>query len=361
MKTAPIFANYNLQAQASPKLRVILSDAYRALQRSEGPFDVIVSEPSNPWVSGVEMLYSREFLEAARDRLTPGGVHAQWFHTYETNAETMELVFRTFSSVFAHSSVWYTLGSDIILIGVRDPEAALDVERLQRRFQRRDFRAGFERCGISSFLALLAHELIPLGVLHAVPSTGDLHTLLHPRLSHAAALAFFAGEEAGVPVPAHLAGLEAARDHSLVNRLANRPDPTPPAATLSALAEETCQHRGPQCATLLARWALEEPESAAREQLIRWVNENVEWDTSPLERVDALQALYRTLPPGMPVTPDEAGRATTLFLQHYHYAYPFPRTMVEELWRRCRQNPNQRTECAERQARAERLLGELAE
>jgi spermidine synthase len=361
MKTAPIFADYNLQAQASPKLRVILSDAYRALQRSEGLFDVIVSEPSNPWVSGVEMLYSREFLEAARDRLAPGGVHAQWFHTYETNAETMDLVFRTFSSVFEHSAVWYTLGADIILLGIRDPESALDIERLRTRFQQPDLRAGFERCGVRSFLGLIAHELIPLGVLHQVPSSGELHTLLHPRLSHAAALAFFGGGEASVPVPSHSAGLEVARANSLVNRLASRSDATPPGAALRALAEETCRHRGTQCATLLARWALDEPESPVREQLIAWVKENVAWDTSPLDRVEALQALYQTLPPGMPVTPEEAGRATTLFVEHYHYAYPFPRTLVEDVWRHCKENPSQRAECLERQARAERLLGKLAE
>ena len=71
-------------------------DAYRTLLRSEGKFDLIVSEPSNPWVTGVEMLYSREFLEAARDRLTPGGVHAQWFHSYETDTEMLALMLRTY-------------------------------------------------------------------------------------------------------------------------------------------------------------------------------------------------------------------------------------------------------------------------
>ena len=77
-------------------------DAYRTLLRSQGEFDLIVSEPSNPWVTGIEMLYSREFLEAARDRLTPGGVHAQWFHSYETDDETIALVLRTYQSVFEH-------------------------------------------------------------------------------------------------------------------------------------------------------------------------------------------------------------------------------------------------------------------
>src|SRR5690606_12421942 len=85
MEAAPYFDEGNLNASKSDKVRVVVSDAYRALLRSRQPFDVIVSEPSNPWVTGVEMLFSREFLAAARDRLAPGGVLAQWFHTYETD------------------------------------------------------------------------------------------------------------------------------------------------------------------------------------------------------------------------------------------------------------------------------------
>ena len=168
-------------------------DAYRTLLRSQGDFDLIVSEPSNPWVTGVEMLYSREFLEAARDRLTPGGVHAQWFHTYETDDETIALVLRTYQSVFEHAAVWFTAGADLLLIGLKDPEGALDVERLQRRFERPDFQAGFARIGIDSFPALLAHEILPVDVLAAAHLPGEIHTLLHPILSHQAARAFFTG------------------------------------------------------------------------------------------------------------------------------------------------------------------------
>jgi hypothetical protein len=88
----------------------------------------------------------------------------------------------------------------------------------------------------------------------------------------------------------------------------------------------------------------------------------VEWDTSPLAQIGASQALYGTaLPPGMPVGPDEAWRATTLYLDSYHYAYPFPRAIIEDFWRRCRQNPARRGECQEWQARAEELLGKLAD
>ena len=98
LEGAPLFRPLNQGADVNPKVAALRRDAYRALLRSEGQFGIIASEPSNPWVTGVEMLYSREFLEAARARLTPGGVYAQWFHLYEVDAETVEIVAHTYAS-----------------------------------------------------------------------------------------------------------------------------------------------------------------------------------------------------------------------------------------------------------------------
>ncbi|MCP5060012.1 MAG: hypothetical protein GY937_25195 [bacterium] len=89
IEAAPLFDYGNQRASKSPKVEVLRSDAYRALLHSGGRYGLIVSEPSNPWVAGVEMLFSREFLEAARARLTPGGVYAQWIHLYEIDQPTV--------------------------------------------------------------------------------------------------------------------------------------------------------------------------------------------------------------------------------------------------------------------------------
>ena len=106
MEAAPLFEELNRGALSSPKTKVIRSDAYRALLRSEGEYDIIVSEPSNPWVTGVENVFALEFLEAAKLRLRPGGVYAQWFHNYETNRESIELVLNTYRQVFERVSIW---------------------------------------------------------------------------------------------------------------------------------------------------------------------------------------------------------------------------------------------------------------
>ncbi len=126
---APLFDFANRGAASDPKVRVVHSDAYRALQKGNRHYDVIVSEPSNPWVAGVEMLYTKEFLAEARERLTPGGVYSQWFHVYETSPDAIELVLKTYASVFEHVAVWSINHADIVLLGFRSADGALDVGR----------------------------------------------------------------------------------------------------------------------------------------------------------------------------------------------------------------------------------------
>jgi spermidine synthase len=120
IRAAPLFDYGNLSASKSPKIEIVRGDAYRTLLRSQGLFDLIVSEPSNPWVTGIEMLFSREFLEAARDRLTPGPRSGS---TAARPHQTLALLLRTYQSVFEHSSCgsrWNRPAVD----GLNDPRHA---------------------------------------------------------------------------------------------------------------------------------------------------------------------------------------------------------------------------------------------
>jgi hypothetical protein len=338
---AEYFEGGNLGAASNPKVNLVRGDAYRTLMRSDGHYDVIVSEPSNPWVAGVEMLYSLEFLEAARDRLAPGGVYAQWLQLYETDVETIELVLRTYTSVFDHVSVWYAQGMDLLLLGLNEDDRALDVRALERRFRRSDFRAGFARSGIDEFLALLAHELLPLGTLHQPVLSGPLHTLRHPILSHKAARAFFVGGRADVPRFTDLATTRVGFWNSLLRRYADRPREPLGEDVLAAVALETCNHkRKYECATLLARWQRDHPESEALAVLLadlrgRFPNPDFISEKS----LKILSVLF-----GRSEFPKLAGRGSLLraigisekFVSHYHYAVPFDRKVLAAAWRMCR-------------------------
>jgi spermidine synthase len=294
MEAAPFFDDGNLHASRNPKTRVLVSDAYRALARSEGTFDVIVSEPSNPWVTGVEMLFSREFLTAARTQLSPGGVFAQWFHSYETDDATLELVLRTYASVFDRVAVWFTMSNDLLLLGFREPDATVDLDRLARRAARPDFHAGLVRAGVKSLPALLAHELKPIGAVPPPRAGEEVHTLLHPILSHHAARAFFRGGIArleGEPPGAHGDG----REPLLLDRLAAQSGGRLSDEQHTQAVREACRHRTIECARLLARWQLDDPSSPALAKQIERAREAHPDDATFTPA--GLAALQRALPP----------------------------------------------------------------
>jgi predicted membrane-bound spermidine synthase len=336
---APLFDDGNLAASQSPKVALELTDAYRALLRTGDRFDVIVSEPSNPWVTGVEMLYSREFLAAARDRLAPGGVYAQWFHLYESDEEVVSLVLRTYAQVFEHVSVWYALGSDLLLLGFDGKERALDLEALAARFARDDFSAGFARAGIESFPQLLAHELLPIGTIHGGgPPPGDVHTLRRPILSDRAARAFYTGRYASLPVFASEIQQGISLHNSLLRRLGGRGPLSE--ELLEAAALEACRaERREDCASWFGLWGASHPGSERLERALEAQrelggNRVPQLSGASLSRIRMLHN-RRALDSREPIPIDRAERITRVFLQHYHHAAPFDRRIFEALWERC--------------------------
>jgi spermidine synthase len=358
IEASPLFDGGNLGVSKSPKVVVRRGDAYRTLLQSADRYDVIVSEPSNPWVTGVEMLYSREFLDAARSRLAPGGVFGQWFHLYESDVEVVALVLRTYASVFQRVSVWFALGSDLLLLGFDRADRALDVKALEARFGSPDFAAGFARVGIESFPQLLAHEVLPLGTLHAAEQPGETHTLRHPILSYRAARAFFRGQPAWLPPYLSRPHRRVAARNSLLRRYAGRGGALPD-DVFDAVAREICRfNRQEQCATLFARWGIDHPDSARLESTLAEVRENAKGSNPGL--APASLARLRALFAGrVPAVADDASLAraeavTDRFVRHYHHAVPFDRRALDRVWNRCRAKG-----CEERRREAEESLGKL--
>jgi hypothetical protein len=253
LEAAPLFDAANLNASRNPKVRVVRSDAYRALLRSEGHYDVIVSEPSNPWMAGVEMLYSAEFLAAARDRLTPGGVYVQWYHQYETDRAAVELVLRTVGSVFERAAIWYGGGPDFLVLGLRAGVRPGDLARFAARAARPDLAAGLARSGVAELPALLAHELLNPEQFRAVLTPGPLHTLTHPRLSDLAARAFFRGARADLAL---LQGRKRARsqDAALLAQHTSKLSGEALQLAWEQATREGCARRADVCQLLAAGW-----------------------------------------------------------------------------------------------------------
>jgi hypothetical protein len=333
----PLFDHGNLAASKNPKIQIKRGDAYRTLLRSQGDYDVIVSEPSNPWVTGVEMLFSREFLEVARSRLAPGGVYGQWFHIYETDVEVVKLVLRTYASVFPHVSVWFTLRGDLLLLGFDRPTRALDIDALEERFGQPDFAEAFARVEIDSFSQLIAHELLPLGTLHAVEREGPVHTLRHPILSHLAARAFFLGQRSALPLYVSEEHQNMSRRNSLLSRYGGGGEPYPE-EILEAGARENCRFlRMDECATFFARWAYDHPESRRRQTVLAEVRKSLgsrKTNIAP-NKIDELQVFFGGKFNASSLSLAQAQALTDRFAKHYNHAVPFDGDALETIWDRC--------------------------
>jgi spermidine synthase len=125
VEASAFFADYHRGALDDRRTRLILGDGRSHLALSAGQYDVIVSEPSNPWMAGVAALFTREFFEALRARLNPEGVVCQWAHAYDISDRDLRSIVRTFAAVFPQGTMWLAGDGDLLLIGSKS-KAPLD-------------------------------------------------------------------------------------------------------------------------------------------------------------------------------------------------------------------------------------------
>ncbi|MBL9125563.1 MAG: fused MFS/spermidine synthase [Planctomycetaceae bacterium] len=110
------------QIDQQAKFDIVFGDGRTVLQTSQTKFDLIISEPSNPWLAGVSNLFTREFFEAAKEHLNEGGVLAQWIQTYNFTVAEYSLIVRTMRQVFPYAGVvCLTRGADTILLASTKP------------------------------------------------------------------------------------------------------------------------------------------------------------------------------------------------------------------------------------------------
>lgn len=142
VEASRFFTRENHDALADPRSRLIVGDGRSHLALGSDRYDVIVSEPSNPWMAGVAALFTREFFEAARGRLRPGGVLCQWAHTYDISDADLRSIVATFASVFPHTALWLVGDGDLLLTG---SDAAIE-PRLE------NVRENWDRPGVAADL-----------------------------------------------------------------------------------------------------------------------------------------------------------------------------------------------------------------
>lgn len=195
LRAAGLFGPWNRNVLKSPKTRVFGEDARTLLKLDPTRYDVIISEPSNPWVSGIGGVFSREFYELAASRLGPGGVMAQWFHVYEMHDGIVDLVLRTFGSVFPFVEVWEAADTDIILLGSMKPWPST-AAHYATCFTRPAVRADLAAIGLVIPESLFARQVASQSTAYAIAGDGAIQSDGFPVLEYEAPRAFYLGANA---------------------------------------------------------------------------------------------------------------------------------------------------------------------
>jgi spermidine synthase len=145
------FEHVNNRPLSDPRSHLIVDDARTYLRVNPDVYDLIISEPSHPWVPGVANLFTREFFTLGRERLRDDGVFVQWLQIYQLSAESLRSVLATFHEVFPHVAVFRIQGAakgkDLILLGSRQP---ITLQRMNERMRDPRTAADLARVGIKS-------------------------------------------------------------------------------------------------------------------------------------------------------------------------------------------------------------------
>lgn len=119
------FNHVNNRPLDDPRTRLIIDDARTYLRVTPNRYDIIVSEPSHPWAPGVANLFTREFFELGRSRLSERGIFVQWVQIYQLSTESLRSVLATYHKAFPHVLVFRVGGSsrgkDLLLVGSNRP------------------------------------------------------------------------------------------------------------------------------------------------------------------------------------------------------------------------------------------------
>ena len=149
------FADVNRRALDDPRTRLVRGDGRTHLSLTSRRYDVVVSEPSNPWMAGVAALFTQDFFLAVRARLEPGGLFCQWAHTYDISDADLRSIVATFRAVFPDGTMWLAGDGDLLLVGSDAPlESRLDA--MSTTWQRPGVREDLERVALREPFALLS-------------------------------------------------------------------------------------------------------------------------------------------------------------------------------------------------------------
>ncbi|MBX2798960.1 MAG: fused MFS/spermidine synthase [Myxococcales bacterium] len=194
LRAARFFEPENFGVLDDPRVTLVANDGRNHVLRSRpGQYDWIVSEPSNPYISGVSNLFTREFWDVGRTRLAPGGVWSQWVQLYAMGPEDLLSLLRTFAHAYPHVAVYAGLERDdgpqvdMVLVGSEEPLAPT-FERAEALFTDLDAVEALAVAGVLEPAELVAMHAMDRDALLSFVGEGPQVTDDNMRVEYSAPL-----------------------------------------------------------------------------------------------------------------------------------------------------------------------------
>lgn len=180
LEGARAFGHRNERAYLDPRSHIIIDDAKSYFARNQRRYDIIVAEPSNPWIAGVGNLFTREFYEFIPRFLSADGIFVQWLQLYEINEELVGTVLSGLTPAFGDYNAYLSNTSDLIIVASNGTLPLPSLDRLFTGDLRRELnQAGFQHPADIRFRRIADARLLrTLSALYGQRTNSDYFPLL---------------------------------------------------------------------------------------------------------------------------------------------------------------------------------------
>jgi predicted membrane-bound spermidine synthase/tetratricopeptide (TPR) repeat protein len=172
---APYLAPLNRNVLRDPRVHVTFDDARNFLFTTREKYDLIISEPSNPWIAGVATLFTQEFYAAVRERLAPEGVFVQWMQAYSLFPGDLRMLFATFLSQFQGATLWHGDAPDLMLMAP-SPSSSEILRRAQSLYFAPRLHDDFVQLGMEEAPGLFGFYLLDDAGLRKFSAGAQINT-----------------------------------------------------------------------------------------------------------------------------------------------------------------------------------------
>lgn len=199
LEACRFFDEHNYRVLDDSRVRVIIADGRNYLDVVSEEYDVIISEPTNPWIAGIGDLFTLEYFQLCRKRLSRDGIICVWLDAYALDAGCFRSVVHTLQSVFPYLTIWSVLRSDYLLVGSAE-SPKLAVAELERRLAAPAVARDLARVNIESILDLFGNLVTGPAGTRRVGGDAELHTDDNALLEFGAPRAMILGRAARLKV-----------------------------------------------------------------------------------------------------------------------------------------------------------------